>query len=150
MGTWQVTEVQRYLKGASYPESGRELARVAERNGADDDLVEALSSIDRRLDGPDQVMKELAGELGGPTPGPKQDRGPRDDVEGPSFQVDDVQRHLGGADYPASGEDLASLARSNGAPDDLVDLLRGIDRAGSVTDVMEELQPHLGGPEGGK
>ena len=30
----------------------------------DDDLVEALSSIDRRLDGPDQVMKELAGELG--------------------------------------------------------------------------------------
>ena len=147
MGTWQVTEVQRYLKGASYPESGRELARLAERNGADDDLVEALSSIDRRLDGPNEAMKELAGDLGGPPPGPTQDRGPRDDVEGPAFQVDDVQRHLAGADYPASGEDLASLARSNGAPDELVDVLRDVDRADSVTDVMEQLQPHLGGPE---
>ena len=76
--------------------------------------------------------------------------GYRAELDGPSFEVDDVRRHLGGADYPASGEDLASLARSNGAPDELVELLRGIGRAGSVTDVMEELQPHLGGTEGGR
>jgi hypothetical protein len=69
VGTWQVTEVQRHLKGADYPASGSELGQLAQRNGADEELVDALSSIDRQLDGPDQVMKELAGDLGGPAGG---------------------------------------------------------------------------------
>jgi len=37
----------------------------------------------------------------------------------------DVQKHLKGADYPASGEQLASTAESNDAPNDLVEKLRG-------------------------
>ena len=114
MAGWQVTEVQRYLKGADYPLDGKGLSALAERNGADGDLVEALSGIGRSVDGPSAVMQELAGDLGGPTPGGGRDDGPREDVERPAFQVDDVQRYLGGADYPASGEALAGLARSNG------------------------------------
>ena len=36
----------------------------------------------------------------------------------------DEQKHLKGADYPASGEELASLAERNNAPDELVEQLR--------------------------
>ena len=32
-----------------------------------------------------------------------------------AWQVNEVQRYLKGADYPMSGEQLAELARSNGA-----------------------------------
>jgi hypothetical protein len=35
-----------------------------------------------------------------------------------------VQKHLKGADYPASGEELASTAQSNNAPKELVEKLR--------------------------
>ncbi len=42
------------------------------------------------------------------------------------FNPVDVQKHLKGADYPASGEDLASTARGNDAPDDLVEKLRNL------------------------
>ncbi len=38
----------------------------------------------------------------------------------------DVQRHLKGADYPATGEELASTARSNNAPGDMVEKLRSL------------------------
>jgi Protein of unknown function (DUF2795) len=145
---WQVSEVQRYLKGADYPMSGDELSQLAKRNGAEDELVERLSAIGRQVDGPNAVMQELAGELGGPTPGPTQDRSPRD-IEGPHWQVDDVQRVLRGAGYPASGDDLAQVAKGNGADDDLVEALRGIGRAGGPTEVMEALQPQLGGPQDG-
>ncbi len=61
---WQVTEVQKALKGASYPMKGDELADVAKGNGADDELVEALRGI-KQADGPDDVMKEFKGDLGG-------------------------------------------------------------------------------------
>jgi hypothetical protein len=147
MTTFQVTEVQRHLKGVDYPASGDDLARAAQGNGAPDELVEALRGIGRSVDGPNTVMQELSGQLGGPTGG-AQDRSPRSDVEGPAFQVDDVQRHLKGVEYPASGADLARAAEGNGAPDELVELLRGIGRAGAPTDVMKELEPHLGGPQG--
>lgn len=147
MATWQVTEVQRHLKGAEYPMSGKELAELAKRNGAEDELVEALAGIGRSVDGPNAVMAELKGELGGPTPGPRQDRSPRD-IEGPAWQVDDVQRVLKGAEYPASGRDLSELARRNGAEDSLVEALADIGQADGPTAVMEALQPHLGGPEG--
>ncbi len=143
---FQVTEVQRHLKGASYPSSGDDLAKLAQSNGADDELVEALRGIGGSVDGPNEVMKQLSGDLGGATGG-AQDRSPRSDVEGPAFQVDDVQRYLSGVDYPASGDDLAKAAQGNGAPDDLVEVLRGVGRADGPNKVMEDLQPHLGGPQ---
>ena len=143
---FQVTEVQRHLKGASYPSSGGDLAQLAQSNGADDELVDALRGIGGSVDGPNEVMKHLSGDLGGSTGG-AQDRSPRSDVEGPAFQVDDVQRYLKGADYPASGDDLARTAQGNGAPDDLVDLLRGLGRADGPNTVMADLKPHLGGPQ---
>jgi hypothetical protein len=62
--SFQVTEVQRALKGADYPMDGGALAELARRNGADDDLVQALSGL-REVDGPNAVMHELKGELGG-------------------------------------------------------------------------------------
>jgi hypothetical protein len=39
---FQITEVQKALKGVDYPASKDELADHAERNGADRELVEAL------------------------------------------------------------------------------------------------------------
>jgi hypothetical protein len=42
------------------------------------------------------------------------------------FNPVDVQKHLKGADYPASGEQLAQTAQGNDAPDDLVDKLRSL------------------------
>jgi hypothetical protein len=143
---FQVTEVQRHLKGASYPSSGGDLAQLAQSNGADDELVDALRGIGGSVDGPNEVMKHLSGDLGGSTGG-AQDRSPRSDVDGPAFQVDDVQRYLKGAEYPSSGSDLAKLAKGNGAPDELVDLLGEVGKANGPTDVMQELEPHLGGPQ---
>ncbi|MCW2552943.1 MAG: hypothetical protein JWR78_2724 [Mycobacterium sp.] len=65
---YQVTEVQRYLKGFDYPGSPQDLAEHARRNGADDDLVSALQSLDKdSFDGPSAVMQALGAEdaLGG-------------------------------------------------------------------------------------
>lgn len=61
---FQVTEVQRFLKGADYPMDGKALAELAKKNGAGDDLVEALRGIGK-VDGPNAVMKELKDHLGG-------------------------------------------------------------------------------------
>ncbi len=63
---FQVTEVQKALKGADYPMNGEQLAELARSNGADDALVEALGGV-REVDGPNTVMQELKGELGGST-----------------------------------------------------------------------------------
>jgi hypothetical protein len=62
----QVTEVQKALKGANYPMDGDALAELAQSNGADSELVDALRGM-REVDGPSGVMKELKGELGGST-----------------------------------------------------------------------------------
>ena len=64
MTTFQVTEVQRHLRGADYPSDGEQLSQLAERNGADPELVETLRGIGR-VDGPDDVMEQLRGHLGG-------------------------------------------------------------------------------------
>jgi hypothetical protein len=64
MPRFQVTDVQRHLKGADYPMNGQELAELARRNGADESLVEALRSIDTQVDGPNAVMEHLKGQLG--------------------------------------------------------------------------------------
>jgi hypothetical protein len=42
------------------------------------------------------------------------------------FQVTEVQRYLGGFDYPGSPKDLAAHARDKGAGEDLVNLLGGL------------------------
>lgn len=146
--SFQVTEVQKALKGADYPMDGKALARLARRNGAADDLVDALSGL-RRADGPNAVMHQLKGRLGGPTPGgnSREERHYKD-VEHPSFQVTEVQRHLKGADYPMDGKALAELARRNGAGDDLVDALSGLPKVDGPNAVMHELKSHLGGKPG--
>lgn len=67
---FQVTEIQKPLKGFSYPGSPEELARHAEANGADSTLVRALRSLQKEsFDGPDAVMHSLStdGVLGGST-----------------------------------------------------------------------------------
>jgi len=51
----------------------------------------------------------------------------------------ELQKYLGGVDYPASREDLVATARQNGAPDDLVSLLEqsGSDSFDDPTDVSQ-------------
>ncbi|MDZ5143090.1 DUF2795 domain-containing protein [Microbacterium testaceum] len=39
----------------------------------------------------------------------------------------ELQKYLGGVDYPATKDDLVRIARGNGAPDDLVSALEGAD-----------------------
>lgn len=68
MATFQVTEVQKALKGFDYPGSSQDLAEHARSNGAEDALVEALRGV-RQVDGPNTVMQELKDHLGGPTGG---------------------------------------------------------------------------------
>jgi len=63
---FQVTEVQKALKGVDYPASKDDLAQKAESNGASDELVSALRAMSKdSFDGPDAVMKEMKGSLGG-------------------------------------------------------------------------------------
>ena len=62
---FQVTEVQKALKGADYPMDGKALSTLAKKNGADDDLVDALGGIGS-VDGPNKVMSALKERLGGP------------------------------------------------------------------------------------
>ncbi|MFC8680655.1 DUF2795 domain-containing protein [Microbacterium ureisolvens] len=51
----------------------------------------------------------------------------------------ELQKYLGGVDYPASREDLVAAARRGGAPDDLVAALEnsGSDSFDSPTDVSQ-------------
>jgi hypothetical protein len=46
---FQITEVQKALKGVDYPASKDELADHAERNGADRELVDALPGHGQEL-----------------------------------------------------------------------------------------------------
>lgn len=62
--SFQVTDVQKALRGAEYPMDGERLAELARDNGADDALVDRLRGL-REVEGPNGVMKELKGELGG-------------------------------------------------------------------------------------
>ena len=39
----------------------------------------------------------------------------------------DIQKALGGIDYPASKEDIVEHAQDNGGGDDVVEALQGID-----------------------
>ena len=65
---FQVTEVQKYLSGFDYPGSPEDLAKHAEKNGADRELVETLRGLKKdSFDGPSAVMQALGAEnaLGG-------------------------------------------------------------------------------------
>ena len=67
---FQVTEVQKCLKGFDYPGSPDQLARHAENHGASDDLIAALRGLHKdAFDGPNAVMHSLseADVLGGST-----------------------------------------------------------------------------------
>ncbi len=68
--SFQVTEVQKALRGVDYPAGPDQLASHAEDNGADQELVDALRRLSQRsFDGPNAVMSELGdrGALGGPS-----------------------------------------------------------------------------------
>ena len=66
MATFQVTEVQKALKGFDYPGSQADLADHAQSNGADEELVSALRGLDKdSFDGPNAVMSAMKGQLGG-------------------------------------------------------------------------------------
>ena len=53
-------EVQKNLKGMSYPASKDDLVATAERNGAGEDLLEQLRSLgSNEFSGPDDVMQAL-------------------------------------------------------------------------------------------
>jgi hypothetical protein len=144
--SFQVTEVQRALEGADYPMSGEQLAQLARQNGATPELVDELARIDHEVPSPTVVMGELKGELGGSTSGSSKSGEPRyKDVEGPNFQVNEVQKHLKGADYPMDGKQLAALAKKNGAPAKLVELLQGIGEVEGPSGVTKQLKDHLGG-----
>ncbi len=60
--------MQKALKGADYPMDGKALSDLAKKNGADQELVDALKGV-REVDGPNTVMQELKGQLGGSTDG---------------------------------------------------------------------------------
>lgn len=64
------------------------------------------------------------------------------------WQVNEVQRHLKGADYPMDGGQLADLARSNQAPDDFVEELSTVTRVDGPDKVMKELKGDLGPTSG--
>ncbi|HET9116867.1 MAG TPA: DUF2795 domain-containing protein [Pseudonocardiaceae bacterium] len=144
--SFQVTEVQRALRGADYPANGKQLAELARQNGASQELVDELARIDHEVPSPVVVMEELKGELGGPTSNSHKSNEPQyKDVEGPSFQVDEVQRYLKGADYPMDGKQLAAHAEKNGAPAGLVELLQNLSEVQGPSGLMKQLKDHLGG-----
>ena len=60
------------------------------------------------------------------------------------FQVTEVQKALAGANYPMDGPQLAELARSNGAGDELVNALKGLREVEGPNGVMKELKGSLG------
>ncbi len=54
-------ELQKHLKGISYPASKDDVVSTAESNGAPDEIVDALRSASQdEFSGPDQVTKALA------------------------------------------------------------------------------------------
>ncbi len=53
-------QVQKHLKGMSYPASKDDLLSTAEGNGADEELMEQLRGMKRNeFSGPDDVMEAL-------------------------------------------------------------------------------------------
>ncbi|MDB5814173.1 MAG: hypothetical protein JWN23_1290 [Rhodocyclales bacterium] len=56
-------DVQKYLKGVTYPASKNDILRKAEKAGADVDIREALENLpDDEFETPAQVSKALGGK----------------------------------------------------------------------------------------
>ena len=58
------------------------------------------------------------------------------------FNPDEAQQYLEGADYPASKDDVAATAESNGAPEELVERIRALSTPefSSADEVVTELR----------
>jgi Protein of unknown function (DUF2795) len=58
------------------------------------------------------------------------------------FNPEEAPKYLEGVDYPASKEDLISAAETNGAPNELVEMIGTLGRPkfSGPEDVVEELQ----------
>jgi hypothetical protein len=58
------------------------------------------------------------------------------------FNLDDAQQYLEGVEYPASKEEVASTAESNGAPGELVERIQalGTPEFSSADEVVSELR----------
>ncbi len=58
------------------------------------------------------------------------------------FNPDDAQQYVEGADYPASKDEVASTAESNGAPDELVERIRSLSTPefSSADEVVTDLR----------
>ncbi len=58
------------------------------------------------------------------------------------FNPDEAEQYLEGADYPASKEDVAAAAESDGAPEELVERIRalGTPEFSSADEVVTELR----------
>ena len=142
---FQVTEVQKALKGADYPMDGKALSALAKKNGGSDDLVEALSGL-REVDGPNTVMKELKGELGGSTPGGNSSAEKTYmDVVRISCQVTYTLYAFKAVYRSMDGKALSALAKKNGGSKELVEALSGLREVDGPNTVMKELKDHLGG-----
>ena len=62
MATLDPIQVQKHLKGMTYPASRDDLVAKAEENGADEDLLERLrGASEQQFTGPDDVMEALGG-----------------------------------------------------------------------------------------
>ena len=54
-------DVQRHLKGISYPASKQDVVATAESNGASDEVVQQLQAANaERFEGPDDVQAALS------------------------------------------------------------------------------------------
>jgi hypothetical protein len=55
-------DIQKALSGMDYPASKEDIVRLAERNGADSEVLEALNKIeDREYEGPSGVSSAVFG-----------------------------------------------------------------------------------------
>jgi hypothetical protein len=62
MATISPIDVQKALKGMDYPAKKDEIVEQAKRNGADQEVLDALQKIpDREYDGPSGVSAEVGG-----------------------------------------------------------------------------------------
>ena len=63
-GNYDVSTLQRYLKGTNFPAQKEEVASNAESNGATQDLVGQIRNADtERFDSPEEVMQEVQSGL---------------------------------------------------------------------------------------
>jgi hypothetical protein len=62
MATLSPIDVQKALKGMDYPAKKDDIVGQAERNGAGDEVLEALRGLpEKQYDGPDQVSEVVRG-----------------------------------------------------------------------------------------